>query len=331
MMFNKPIEMMKKIRIKKKPLLLSSLILIILIGGVIARHEYIIYINNKNYSFNIENADKNFKEDKYNEAKKYYTTALKYKDDGSIKAKLILCNVVATSLDSFNKATKLFNDKNYLDAYNAFRSVMPQDEKRYLLSQSKAKDSLKLYIDVKIASAKVFAEKSDFPNAIGQLNEIPTINGDNVKVKKLLSLYKDAQQKKLDGGETVVVESNGKQDVSNNANNTSKVSGTNTKNANKPNYVTGSDTKEDIKVDTKEDAKVVQKPVDNTTNNLIKQRYENELASLLQDLATAQSELTVRVYRNDKWNWEADQGAIRSAQKLYDSEMLDYKIWLSTI
>lgn len=123
------LQIFKKLRIKKKSLLLTSSILIILIVGALVRYGYTNYTNNKKYSLNITSADKDFKEDKFSEAKKYYNVALRYKDDSSIKAKLILCNVVSTSLDSFNKATKLFNDKKYLDAYNALGALCHKTKK----------------------------------------------------------------------------------------------------------------------------------------------------------------------------------------------------------
>jgi len=308
-------------KIKKKTLFIS-LILIILIAGVIVRYGYINYTNNKNYSFNITSADKDFKEDKFSEAKTYYNTALKYKDDGSIKAKLILCDVVANSLDTFNKATVLYNDKNYIDAYNAFRSVSPQDEKRYTLSQNKAKDSLKLYTDVKVASAKVFAGKSDFSNAIGQLNEIPTTNGGNTIVKNLIAQYQDAQQKKLVAGAAVTTEPSGEQYVFNNTKSTTQVTN-NSADTSVPNSAT--------KVEPKTSTPVAKTPINNTTNNLIKQRYESELANLFQQIQTAKSEKNVSIYENGKWNWEADQIAVNSAQKAYDAKNYNYKIWLSTI
>lgn len=231
---------------------------------------------------------------------------------------------------------------------------MPQDEKRYSLSQSKAEDSLILFTNVKIASAKDFAEKSDFSSAVGQLNEIPTIGGGNATVKNLLAQYQKGQQTTLVAGATGTTESTGKQDAINTTDGANKVSSSTTKDGNAPNYVTGvnsnvntntstngnklatkavtkADTNVVPKAITKDTTKVVQTPVNNTTNNLIKQRYENELASLLQDLTTAQNNKSARIYENGGWQWEADPNIVRTAQQSYDSKMSDYKIWLSTI
>lgn len=290
-----------KWKLKKGKSLLFLLIGILLLLSTIG-YKYMNYVNNKNYNFNVAIAEKIFQVDKFNDAKKYYNVALKYKNDTSIKTKIVLCDAMSTSLNSFNQATTLFNDKNYIEAYSTFKTVVPADKKRYLLAQIKAKDSLKLYTEEII----MLASKTNSVINTNQLNNIPLNDGDNTTIDSSSNKNQNEQVNKSSINDT---------------GNIAK-SNINTSSTNVP----SAPSKENTTVDT--NASVSS---DDDTNALLKQQYENELANIEQQIQTLRDEKTVRIYADGKWTWQSDQIAINLMQKQYDQEMLDYKIWLSKI
>ena len=89
-------------------------------------------------------------------------------------------------------------------------------------------------------------------------------------------------------------------------------------------------------------------PVDNTsvnkmpttnndnTNNLIKQQYESDLASLLEQIQNVKNNKNIQTLQKQsdgsyQFVYTFDQSKVDSLQKLYDSKMSNYKVWLSTI
>ncbi|KZL88791.1 hypothetical protein CLMAG_58840 [Clostridium magnum DSM 2767] len=156
------------------------------------------YNNNKNFNLNVAEAEKNYKSDKFSEAKKCYQTALNYKEDSNLQSKIKLCDNLQDSYNEYNKGTELLDKKDYLGAYNAFKKVSSEDQKRFSIAKDKLTQSSKLYIDSELGQAKDFASKADYQNAITHINSILSIDSNNQIAKALKTQYESDLQKKLD-------------------------------------------------------------------------------------------------------------------------------------
>lgn len=205
----------------KKKYILGIIILagILIAASIIGFNKYEEY-NTKNFDVNIAEAEQNFNMDKFSEAKQYYQTALKYKMDNSVQTKVQLSDDLEASLKNFNNGTELFDKKDYLGAYTAFKKVIPQDEKRFNLAKDKIAESSKLYIDGEFEQAKDSASKADYQKAIDSMSSILSIDANNVNAKTLQSQYQSdlqnaekerqrkeaelAKQKKIDNARSLI-------------------------------------------------------------------------------------------------------------------------------
>lgn len=177
---------------KHKNILIVSFVII-----TISLTGYYVYKNN-NYNTNISNAEKSFNNDKFTEAAKYYSEALKYKDTADIESKVMLSYQMDGSLNSFNLANQHMNDKDYSKAHSIFENVLPEDTKRYKIAQEKMKESAKLYADKMLNDAKNSASKNDLDNAIGNLNALLAIDTNNIEAQNLLSQYQSVKSQQAD-------------------------------------------------------------------------------------------------------------------------------------
>ncbi|MBA5850426.1 hypothetical protein H2684_03735 [Clostridium sp. cel8] len=87
---------------------------------------------------------------------------MKYKNDDEIKNKIKLCNKMNSSYENFINGMDFFNKKDYLNAYNDLKQVIPEDKKRYDKARDKGNESLTLYINNQITEAKNLAYKLQY-------------------------------------------------------------------------------------------------------------------------------------------------------------------------
>lgn len=180
---------------KRKAIFISIVVVIVIIGlGILGYYSYV----NIKYNSYVTNAQKSFKNDKFDEAAKYYSQALKYKDTADTESKLMLSYQMDGSLNAFNLGNQYMNSKDYFKAYSIFKSVLPEDTKRYKTAQEKSKESSKLYIDKTINDAKDSVSKGNLDDAISKLNSLLTIDTNNVTVNNLLSQYQQTKSQQSD-------------------------------------------------------------------------------------------------------------------------------------
>lgn len=163
--------------------------------GVFSFKQYSEY---KNFNLNVAEAEKNYKVDKFSEAKQYYQTALKYKKDSNIESKIKLCDNMEGSYKEYNNGIEALNKKDYLTSYNCFKKVISDDTKRFSLAKDKITETSKLYIDSELVQAKDLASKVDYQAAITHTDAILNIDSNNETAKKLKTQYESDLQKKLD-------------------------------------------------------------------------------------------------------------------------------------
>ncbi|MCB2297077.1 hypothetical protein [Clostridium tagluense] len=193
----KPIEN-KNIILYKKYKWVGIIAIILIIISIIGVTKYHEYSNNKNYNLNIREAEKNFKSEKFSEAIKDYQMALSYKSDSSVNSKIELCNKLEASFKEFSSGTELQNKKNYLDAYNAFKNVVPQDEKRFAIAKGKITECFNSYSSDEFLQAKNLATKLDYQGAIEHVDLVLNIDTNNENAKALTVQYQASLQKKID-------------------------------------------------------------------------------------------------------------------------------------
>ncbi|NNU77577.1 hypothetical protein [Clostridium estertheticum] len=192
-----PVESKKNIIIKKyKWVGIIGIVLIII--SIIGITKYQQYSNNKNYNLNISEAQKNIKAEKFSEAIKDYKTALTYKADSSVNSKIELCNELQSSLKDFRNGTELQNNKDYLGAYNAFKSVSSKDVKRFVVAKGKISECFNSYSRDVFLQAKDLAIKLDYQGAIDDVNLVLSIDSNNENAKVLNTQYQASLQKKTD-------------------------------------------------------------------------------------------------------------------------------------
>lgn len=155
---------------------------------VVGYNQYQGY-NNRNFNLNLTEAEKDFKMDKFSDAKRYYETALKYKTDVNVQTRIKLCDSLQSSLNEFNKGTDSFNKKDYLGAVSSFKGVIPEDVKRFSSAKDKIAESSKLYIESEFAQAKDYANKTDYQNAISDMDLILAFDPNNDNAKTLKTQY----------------------------------------------------------------------------------------------------------------------------------------------
>lgn len=148
--------------------------------------------NYDNYREAITQADKYFSDGNFSEAEKYYKKALSYNNVNSVKEKVTLCDKLAKSSEDYDKGITYFNDKDYLDAYNSFKLVIPEDTKRYDEAQSKASEASKIYTSNELDEANKYAAKADYSQALEHIDNILSIDEENPQAVKLKSDYQIA-------------------------------------------------------------------------------------------------------------------------------------------
>ncbi|MCB2357317.1 hypothetical protein [Clostridium estertheticum] len=192
-----PIESKKNTIIKKyKWVGIIGIVLIII--SIIGITKYQQYSNNKNYNLNISEAQKNIKAEKFSEAIKDYQIALTYKSDSSVNSKIELCNELQSSLKDFRNGNELQNNKDYLGAYNAFKSVSSKDVKRFVVAKGKISECFNSYSRDVFLQAKDLAIKLDYQGAIDDVNLVLSIDSNNENAKVLNIQYQASLQKKTD-------------------------------------------------------------------------------------------------------------------------------------
>lgn len=154
--------------------------------------------NDNNYKTAVTQADKYFSDGDFSDAKKEYQTALSYKNDNSIEEKIALCSKLDESSLNYNDGEKYFEQKDYLHAYNSFKLVIVEDTKRYDNAQSKASESKKLYIDGELTEANNDASKSDYDHALKHINNVLSVNKDDVQAVKLKGDYQTVLNTKVE-------------------------------------------------------------------------------------------------------------------------------------
>lgn len=92
-----------------------------------------------------------------------------------------------SSYDNFNKGIDLFNKKDYLNAYNTLKKVIPEDTKRYDEAKSKANESITIYINDQISQSKSLADNLKYEDAISCITEILNISSDDKNINELKS------------------------------------------------------------------------------------------------------------------------------------------------
>lgn len=219
------VEKIKLFFVKYKMKIIITVIIIFV--GVLGVYKYDIYLKNKNFNNNIVLAESNYKSDKFNTAKKYYETALKYKDDNNVKNKIKLCDNMQSSYDNFNKGIDLFNKKDYLNAYNALREVIPEDKKRYDEAKNKIDESANLYINNQIVQAQNLVNKEQYQDAINSIDPVLYIESNNEKITVLKN-----QAKELQSQYKSKLEEKDKQDAINKVRNIIEVTNVSTSNPN---------------------------------------------------------------------------------------------------
>ncbi|MBM7869219.1 tetratricopeptide (TPR) repeat protein [Clostridium pascui] len=174
--------------LKKKKYMLWGCIILIIIAALMSFNKY---NNNKNYDINFKEGEKLLSENKFKEAREYYNIANKYKNDSVIKERIDLSHRLELSLYKFNEGTKLLGEKDYDKAYAAFKEVTKEDTKRFNLAQTKASESLKLYIDDQVKKANQSASKGDFDSAIFNIDLLLDLDSNNTNAKKLKKKYEE--------------------------------------------------------------------------------------------------------------------------------------------
>lgn len=166
-----------------KRAIIGIVILLLIIISIIGYNLFMNYI--------ISEANKNSAEDEYDKAKQYYQIELKYSIgmDKGIQTKIQLCDSLQASLNRFNEGTDLLNNKKYIEAINAFKGVIPEDEKRFNIAKDKIVESRDLYLEDKFSKAEAFKSNNDYTSAIETINSILNFDPNNEKAKTLLAQY----------------------------------------------------------------------------------------------------------------------------------------------
>ncbi|WP_088226118.1 hypothetical protein [Desulfosporosinus sp. FKB] len=154
--------------------------------------------NYRDFNSNITEGDKSFKAENYSDAIEHYKAALSYKTDDSVQEKLKLANSLKLSSDKYQEGMNQLNNKNYLEAYDAFKEVIPQDSKRFSSAKDKIAECSKLYINGKFADAKAASSNQDYDTAINEINLVLKFDSSNETAKALLQQYQadlDAEAK----------------------------------------------------------------------------------------------------------------------------------------
>lgn len=162
-----------------------SLMVVLCIGSII-----IGKVNSyQEYKQDIKKAEDSFRDENYADAKKFYQMALDQWKDNATQHKLDICSRFKASLDGFNNGTDLFNRRDYLGAYNSFRSVIPEDSKRFNLVKDKILESRRLYIDEQLEKARSSASNNDYPTASTCLNSVLAVDSSNENAKNLIAQF----------------------------------------------------------------------------------------------------------------------------------------------
>ncbi|HEY5587871.1 MAG TPA: hypothetical protein VIK86_02830 [Candidatus Paceibacterota bacterium] len=206
-----PIEVKSAILFKKYKWV-GIIGIILIISCIMGITKYQEYSNNKNYNLNINEAQNNIKVEKFSEAIEDYQTALTYKADSSVNSKIKLCSELQSSLKQFSNGTDLQNKKDFLGAYNAFKSVVPQDKKRFEIAKGKIIECFNSYSRDVFLQSKDFASKLDYQGALDHVNLVLNIDANNEKAKLLSAQYQASLQKKIDDDKRAEVAKQKKED-----------------------------------------------------------------------------------------------------------------------
>lgn len=154
--------------------------------------------NENQYISVLAHADKNYSEEKYIEAQKQYTEALKYKTNNEISEKVKLCEELSKSLDNYNLGKDYLSKKQYLNAYNFFNLVSPQDTKRYNDANQKANETKKLYVETEIASANEYVNKNNYSLAVQIIDRALSIDKDSQSLQEIKNKYQSALNEQIE-------------------------------------------------------------------------------------------------------------------------------------
>ncbi|MBU3101715.1 MULTISPECIES: hypothetical protein [Clostridium] len=112
-----------------------------------------------------------------------------------MNSKIELCNELQSSLKDFRNGTELQNNKDYLGAYNAFKSVSSKDVKRFVVAKGKISECFNSYSRDVFLQAKDLAIKLDYQGAIDDVNLVLSIDSNNENAKVLNIVWDNCSSK----------------------------------------------------------------------------------------------------------------------------------------
>ena len=182
---------MKKIT---KRLIVGIIFVLIVVGGVMAYPDVQAYRYNKaiTKADSLNHSGGNFKE-----ALKLYKKALSIKNSNDIKTK---AEYIEKSLNdsqyNFNRGIACFNNKTYVESYNAFKLVIKEDLDNYKKATEKMTECVKLNGNYSIQMAKDYAKDEDYGNAKRCISDALTLEPNNQQLKVAFENYKNLGEAK---------------------------------------------------------------------------------------------------------------------------------------
>ncbi|WP_050607326.1 zinc ribbon domain-containing protein [Clostridium niameyense] len=177
---------------KAKPLIITLIIILFVLGSGFGTYKY---VQAKNISDLVSNADREFDKKNYDMSIELYNKALCYKDDNKIKNKLLLVNTHKKGQGLYNQGLKLMNEKKYLEAMEKFSEISKNASTIYDYSKEKIKECKDKYINNMINLAKKSTDSQEYDKANKYLDEIEKVDKNNYSVKKLKATIEQNKEK----------------------------------------------------------------------------------------------------------------------------------------
>lgn len=175
-----------------KKIVILILLIVIVIAVPLTVYGYTNYNFNKLYNSGVHQLNN----ENFEEAINAFNGSLKYKPKKKelIENKVNLAKELKDSKAVFDSAIALANEKNYLEAIDAFKTVKNTDVKRYSDSQNKIKECSDNYIKENLDNAKDEATNKNYDKAIAYLDTILKFDNSNKDAQDLKDEYNNIIQ-----------------------------------------------------------------------------------------------------------------------------------------
>lgn len=175
----------------KRNLKIGIISTLIIIGGAFGMYKY-----NKVQAYNalITNANKYMDTGDYDKAESLLEQS-KYKDDPNVQKNIELAKKLKEVKVIYNDATKLMNDKKYLDAIEKFKKISKDAGSLFSNAQKNIEDCKKQYIAQNLQDANESLKNNKFDDANECLNNVFKIDSSNAEGVKLKAVVANANKK----------------------------------------------------------------------------------------------------------------------------------------